>query len=141
MSIQAVKGVEIGRGFEYASLPGSQVHDRIFFSDARGFYRKTNNAGGIEGGMSNGELIVIRAVMKPIPSLRRPLQSVDIQSKIEVVADLVRSDICAVPACCIVAESAAAYEIAAAFSEKFGGDSMQEIIRNYKNYMEYVKGF
>jgi chorismate synthase len=141
MSIQAVKGVEIGRGFGYAGLQGREVHDRIYYSESRGFYRKTNNAGGIEGGMTNGEPVVLRAVMKPIPSLMQPLQTVDIKTKSEVTADIVRSDVCAVPACAVVAESAAAFEIAAALLEKFGGDSVEETRRNHGNYMEYVRNF
>lgn len=128
MSIQAVKGVEVGRGFEFARRFGSEVHDEIFYdAGKKKYYRKTNNAGGIEGGMTNGEDVVIRAVMKPIPSLKKPLRSVDIKTKEAVHAEIVRSDVCAVPSCSIIGESAAAYVIAGAFLEKYGGDSIKEI--------------
>lgn len=150
MSIQAIKGVEIGLGFEAARRPGSRVHDEICHkgqgSGGRGqgepgFYRKTDNAGGIEGGMSNGEDIVLRAAMKPIPTLYKPLMSVDIDTKEAFEASIERSDICAVPAASIVGEAVMAIEIANAVIEKFGGDSMEEMKRNYNSYMEYVRGF
>lgn len=156
MSIQAVKGVEIGVGFRAGSLPGSKVHDEIFYqanadagsksaSDEKTwwpqsprFFRRTNNAGGIEGGMSNGESLVLRAVMKPIPTLYKPLRSVDIESKKAFQASVERSDVCAVPAAAVVAEAVAAYETAAAFMDKFGGDSIDEIARNYRGYLKQV---
>jgi len=148
MSIQAIKGVEIGIGFEVARRPGSVVHDEIFFDQSRiehgaatGFYRRTNNAGGIEGGISNGEEIIIRAAMKPIPTLYKPLKSVDIDSKEQFEATVERSDVCAVPAAAVVAEAVVAIEIANAFLEKFGGDSMAEIKRNYNGYCNYLKTF
>lgn len=153
MSIQAIKGVEVGAGFRGASLPGSLVHDEIFYASGgkRGkptgywptaprFYRKTNNAGGIEGGMSNGEPVVLRAAMKPIPTLYRPLRSIDIRTKRPFKAGVERSDVCAVPAAAIVAESVTAFEIARAFLEKFGGDSIAEIERNYKGYLRQITG-
>jgi chorismate synthase len=147
MSIQAIKGVEIGMGFEAARRPGSQVHDEIYYDSIRltqgeglGYYRKTNNAGGIEGGITNGEEIVIRAAMKPIPTLYKPLMSVDIASREPVEATVERSDVCAVPAATVVAEAVVAIEIANAFLEKFGGDSIAEIHRNYESYLEYLKG-
>jgi chorismate synthase len=146
MSIQAIKAVEIGMGFESASRPGSQVHDEIFYDSTRlskgehsGFYRKTNNAGGIEGGISNGEDIVVRAAMKPIPTLYKPLKSVDLSTKESVEATVERSDICAVPAATVVAEAVVAFEIASAFLEKFGGDSIAELKRNYNGYIEDIK--
>ena len=132
MSIQAVKGVEIGRGFEFARRFGSEVHDEIFYDPIKKkYYRRTNNAGGIEGGMTNGEDVVIRAVMKPIPSLKKPLRSVDIKTKEIVSAEIVRSDVCAVPSCSIIGEAAAAYVITEAFLEKYGGDSITEIKQRF----------
>ncbi len=148
MSIQAIKGVEIGIGFKAAGSPGSLVHDEIYFDKRRiqsgeqsGFFRKTNNAGGIEGGISNGEPIIVRAAMKPIPTLYKPLKSVDIDSKEPFEATVERSDVCAVPAAAVVAEAVVAIEIANAFLEKFGGDSISEIKRNYQGYLDYLKAF
>ncbi len=135
MSIQAIKGVEIGAGFECANLFGSQVHDEIFYDeDNRKFYRKTNRAGGIEGGMSNGEDIIIRAVMKPIPTLMTPLKTVDIETKQQVLASKERSDTCAVEAATVVGESMAAFVIAQALLEKFGGDCLSDIIATIETY-------
>lgn len=141
MSIQAMKGVEIGMGFAASGQPGSGVHDEIFYSRSKGFYRKTNNSGGIEGGMSNGSDIVIRVAMKPIPTLYKPLRSVDVKTKRPYKASVERSDACAVPAAAVVGEAVAAFVIAQAVREKFGGDSMVEMLRNYEGYMEQVKGF
>jgi chorismate synthase len=156
MSIQAMKGVEIGLGFEMAKKPGSEVMDEIFYrsqkSEVRsqkirkeyiqsGFYRKTNNAGGIEGGISNGMPLVVRAAMKPIPTLRKPLMSVDIHTKKPFSAAYERSDVCAVPAAAVVAEAMTALVVADAFLEKFGGDSREEVLRNYNSYMSYVNTF
>jgi chorismate synthase len=149
MGIQAIKGVEIGLGFKIARNFGSQVMDEIFYSqesgvrsqESGGFYRKTNNAGGIEGGMTNGMPIMIRAAMKPIPTLKRPLRSVDIITKEPVEAAYERSDICAVPAAGVIGEAMAALIIADVFLEKFGGDSMAETKRNYDSYIEDIKKF
>ena len=156
MSIQAIKGVEVGMGFGVAANLGSKVHDEIFYrsqkSEVRSqkknfwpviprFYRKTNNAGGIEGGMSNGEPILLRAAMKPIPTLYKPLRSVDINTKRSFQASVERSDICAVPAASVIGEAVVALEIANAFLEKFGGDSLDEIKRNYRGYLEYLRRF
>jgi chorismate synthase len=138
MSIQAIKGVEVGAGFGAAHRPGSLVHDEIFWSKKDGFYRKTNMAGGIEGGTSNGENIILRAAMKPIPTLMKPLRSVDIVSKKTFKAGVERSDVCAVPAAGVVAEAAAAFELASAMLEKFGGDSLEEMKRNYHGYDRYL---
>ena len=141
MSIQAIKGIEIGLGFDVARLFGSDVHDEIFYDkENKRFYRKTNNAGGIEGGMTNGEEIIIRAAMKPIPTLMKPLSSVDIKTKKPFKASVERSDVCAVPAAAVVGEAVAAFEIANAMIEKFGGDSLSEMKRNYNGYMKYVRG-
>ncbi len=142
MSIQAIKGVEIGLGFEISRKFGSEVMDEIFYSKkSEGFYRRTNFAGGIEGGMTNGMPVVLRAAMKPIPTQRKPLRSVDIKTKKQVEAVYERSDICAVPAAGVIAESMVALTLADAFLEKFGGDSMIEAKSNYKSYLKYIKNF
>ncbi|MDP3110551.1 MAG: chorismate synthase [Thermodesulfovibrionales bacterium] len=147
MSIQAIKGVEIGMGFEMGRRFGSEVMDEIFYENSKfkiqnsKFYRKTNNAGGIEGGMTNGMPVILRAVMKPIPTLRKPLGSVDINTKKPFKATYERSDVCAVPAAGVVGEAMAALVIADAFLEKFGGDSMSEVKRNYNSYLKYLSKF
>jgi chorismate synthase len=141
MSIQAIKGVEIGCGFAAAALPGSRVHDEILHGDETGYYRSTNNAGGIEGGISNGEQIVLRAAMKPIPTLYKPLRTVDIDTRTAVEATVERSDVCAVPAASVVAEAVVAIELAVALREKFGGDSLSEMKRNFDGYVSYLKNF
>lgn len=138
MGIQAIKGVEIGLGFDAARKLGSEVHDEIFYEDGLGYYRVSNGAGGIEGGVSNGQPIVIRAAMKPIPTLYKPLRSVDMESKEAYEAGVERSDVCAVPAAAVVGEAVAAWVIAGAFLEKFGGDSLEEIRANYDNYLAMV---
>lgn len=131
MSVQAIKGVEIGLGFAAAGLPGSKVHDEIFAQD-KAFKRGSNNAGGLEAGMTNGQNIVIRAAMKPIATLYNPLRSVNLESGEEAQAAIERSDICAVPAAAVVGEAVAAFELAAAFMEKFGGDSIAEMEQRIK---------
>ena len=136
MAIPGIKGVEIGLGFKEAGLPGSQAHDEIFFDKDKGFYHKTNNAGGLEGGISNGEPIVIRAVMKPISTLKTPLQSVDLATKAATAAHVERSDVCALEAAGVVGEAVAAFEIAKAFLEKFGGDSLEELKDNFSAYQK-----
>lgn len=136
MSVQAVKGVEFGMGFGCADVEGSKVHDEIFYNDK--FNRHTNNAGGIEGGMSNGEPIVVRAAMKPIPTLYNPLSTVEISDKSVKKASVERSDTCAVPACGIVVEAVVAFEITKAFLEKFGGDCMADIQASYNAYMNRI---
>ncbi len=149
MSIPAIKGVELGMGFEAARRWGSEVHDEIFCQDSRepdqghkgGFYRMSNNAGGIEGGVSNGEDIVLRAAMKPISTLRSPLQSVDIETKEKVEASVERADVCALPAAAVIGEAVVAIEIFRDFREKFGGDSMDEVKRNYQGYQDYLGDF
>lgn len=137
MSIQAIKGVEIGIGFDVARRPGSRVHDEIYYQD--GYRRTSNNAGGIEGGMSNGEPIVVRAAMKPIPTLYSPLRSVDMRTHEPFEATVERSDTCAVPAALVVAEAVVSIEIANALLEKFGGDSVFEIRRNLDGYREQIR--
>ncbi len=133
MSIPAVKAVEIGAGTKAAELNGSNMHDEIFYdSESKKYYRKTNNAGGIEGGMTNGEDIVLTITMKAIPTMKKPLQSVDIDTKEAISAHFERSDTCAVEACAVVGEAMAAIVLADAFLEKFGGDSIEEIRKNYE---------
>lgn len=145
MAVPAIKGVEIGLGFKAAEMSGLEVHDEIYYGKSYrgnltgGFYRKTNNAGGLEGGITNGEPIVLRAVMKPIPTLRKPLKSVELTTKEAVKAAAERSDVCAVPAASVVLEAVVAFEIAQAFMEKFGGDSIQETKRNLEGYLAQVK--
>jgi chorismate synthase len=139
MSIPGVKAVEIGEGIEASEKKGSDVHDEIFIQDkpknnSSRYYRKTNRAGGIEGGVTNGEEVVIRAYLKPIPTLINPLHSIDFATKKETKAIYQRSDICVVPAASVVGEAVAAWEIAVVFLEKFGGDSLIEIKENYENY-------
>jgi len=132
MSIQSVKGVEIGMGFEAARRFGSEVHDEIYYDDKRSFYRKTNNAGGIEGGISNGMDIVVRAAFKPIPTLYKPLKSVDIQTFQPAEAAVERSDTCAVPAGSVVMRAAIAYVLANALIERLGGDSVKTMLETFK---------
>ncbi|MEK7444760.1 MAG: chorismate synthase [candidate division NC10 bacterium] len=138
-SIHAIKGAEIGMGFEAARRPGSQVHDEILFDRDAGFSRRTNSAGGLEGGVTNGQPVIVRAVMKPIATLRRPLQSVDVETKEVVEAVVERSDVCAVPAAGVVGEAMMAITLAQAVLEKFGGDSLEEIRRNYQGYEDSLK--
>ena len=139
MSVQAIKGVEIGMGFDTARVCGSNVHDEIEFDGE--FRRVTNNAGGIEGGMSNGEPIIVRGAMKPIPTLYNPLRTASVIDKSEHKASVERSDACAVPACSVVVEAVTAFEIANAFLEKFGGDCMVDIESSYKTYCERIKNY
>jgi len=138
--IPAIKGVEIGAGFALGGLRGSAAHDEIEYRDTEGYRRTTNRAGGIEGGMSNGEPIVVRAAMKPIPTLSSGLRTVDIDSKEEVTAMSERSDICAVPAAAVIGEAAVALQLAEAALEKFGGDSLNEFLRNHRGYLEQIAG-
>jgi chorismate synthase len=139
-SIQAIKGVEIGLGFRTAERFGSEVMDEIAYA-ASGFIRNTNNAGGIEGGISNGMPIIIRAAMKPIPTLKKPLRSVDLVTREAIEAAYERSDTCAVPAASVIAESMAALCIADAMLEKFGGDCIDETERNFSAYKKYLRQF
>lgn len=134
MSIQAMKGVEFGLGFETGARYGSAAHDAIFYDAQRGIYRQTARAGGIEGGMTNGEPLVVRCAMKPLATLYDPLPSVDIDTLETSKGAIERSDVTAVPAAAVVAEAVVAFEIAKAFIEKFGGDSLQEMRRNFEAY-------
>ena len=138
LSIPGIKGVEFGLGFDIAGKLGSNVHDEIFY-DSKSYYRKTNHAGGIEGGVSNGEDIVLRAIMKPIPTLRSPLKTVDMNTKEATLAQFERSDICAVPSASIVLEGMLSYVLANEMILKFGGDSIEELKSNYCNYMDSIK--
>ena len=133
MGIQAVKGVEIGDGFALAGIRGSEAHDEIHRDD-RGLYRETNRAGGIEAGVSNGEQIVVRAAMKPLPTLMKPLESVDLATGEPAEALVERSDTAAVEALAVVAEASVAFELARAAREKFGGDAIGDFVGAYKAY-------
>ncbi|HDR3886391.1 TPA: chorismate synthase [Bacillus cereus] len=141
MSINAFKGVEIGIGFEAAHRPGSEVHDEILWDEVQGYRRKTNNAGGLEGGMTTGMPVVVRGVMKPIPTLYKPLQSIDIDTKEPFTASIERSDSCAVPAASVVAEAVVAWELATALIEQFGLDRIDLIRENIEKHNEYARGF
>ena len=145
MSIQAIKGVEIGLGFEAARRPGSRVHDPIKFDPAKqgdttlGYVRPTNNAGGLEAGMTNGQPLVVRAAKKPISTLRKPLDSINMQTKEAENAAYERSDVCALAAASVIVESVVAFTIAQAFLEKFGNDSVTEIRARYDAYLELAR--
>ncbi len=139
MGQQSVKAVEIGDGIKLAGALGSEAHDEIFYGKGRGYYHKTNRAGGIEGGMSNGSDIVVRVTMKPISTLAKPLASVDMRTKKAAKASFERSDICAVPAGSVIGESLMAFGLADAFLEKFGGDSIGEIRRHYEGYLKQIR--
>lgn len=144
-SIQAFKGVEIGMGFGVAALPGSKVHDEIDYNPALrdtpslGFTRRSNNAGGLEGGMTNGQTIVVRAAKKPISTLLKGLDSVNLETKAAERSDYERSDVCAVPAASVIAENVVAFEIARAFLEKFGGDTLTEVKAAYEFYLDAAR--
>jgi chorismate synthase len=134
-SIQAFKGVEIGDAFAVASAPGSRAHDAIFRSRSGGYTRRTNRAGGIEGGMTNGMPLVVRAAVKPVSTLMRPLSTVDTRTRRPARAIKERSDVCMVPAAAVVAEAVVAIELARVYQEKFGGDSVPEITRNLRSWV------
>ena len=139
MSVQAIKGVEIGTGFAAAENMGSAVHDEIVYK--KGFQRRTNRAGGIEGGMTNGEPVVVRAAMKPIPTLYKPLETVELSDKSPKKASVERSDVCAVPACAVVVEAAVAFEITKFFLDKFNGDCLADVKAYYDCYMQRLADF
>ena len=141
VSINAFKGVEFGVGFEAGILPGSKVMDEILWNEEEGYTRRSNNLGGFEGGMTNGEPIVVRGVMKPIPTLYKPLQSVDIDTKEPYKASVERSDSTAVPAASVVAESVVATVVANEILEKFSSDSFEELVDAVNNYREYLKNY
>ncbi|MGQ9746457.1 MAG: chorismate synthase [Candidatus Caldatribacteriaceae bacterium] len=144
MSIPGVKGVEIGEGFRSASLRGSELHDAILYDPFRTpwpYFRQTNRSGGIEGGISTGETIWVRCAMKPIPTLRQGLQSVDMKSKELTQARYERSDVCAVPRALVVGEAMMSWIIASFYREKFGGDSLEEMMVNFQSYLSYLETF
>ena len=142
VSMQAVKGVEVGFAAEGASAFGSKVQDTIHYNrDERRFTRGANRAGGLEGGITNGQDVVVRGLLKPISTLRRPLESVDLETREPALAAYERSDVCVVPAAGVIGEAMVAIVLAQAFLEKFGGDSLQETRRNYAGYMQQVKDF
>jgi chorismate synthase len=142
MSIHAVKAVAIGAGFEASSLPGSEVHDEISYDgEAKQFARTTNRAGGVEGGVTNGEELRVRGHLKPISTLRRALRSVDIDTKQEEKAAFERSDITVVPAAGVIGEAMVALTLATAIREKFGGDSLHEMKRNFEGYREQLRAY
>ncbi len=142
MSIPAVKAVSIGAGSEASALPGSEVHDEIAYNDeTKQFIRETNRAGGLEGGITNGEEVRIRGHLKPLSTLRRPLRSIDIDTKQEQLAAFERSDITAVPAAGVIGEAMVALVIGAAMREKFGGDSLGEMKSNFEGYREQLRGY
>lgn len=141
MGIQAVKGMSIGDAFGVADLPGSRAHDEIFHEKGRGYFRRTNRAGGLEGGMTNGEELCIQAAVKPISTLMRPLRTVDIRTRKAVHAHIERSDACMVPAAAVVVEAALAVELAKSYQEKFGGDSVDEMRRNWRTNSAYLHSF
>ena len=138
MSIQAMKGVGIGDGFELAERDGSQAHDEIFFSEERGFFRETNRAGGLEGGMTTGDPLVVRAAMKPLPTLTKPLRSVDLATKEPAQALRERTDSCTVPAAGVVGEAMVALILAAGYREKFGGDHIDDARAAHSAYVERI---
>jgi chorismate synthase len=142
MSVPSVKGIEIGSGIAGSQSPGSTVHDQIFYdSAANSFFRKTNRAGGVEGGISNGADIRVRIYAKPIPTLSKPLASVDVVSKEPCEAAVERSDTCVVPAAGVIGEAMLGFVLATAFIDKFGGDSIKEAEQNYDNYKQLLEKY
>ena len=145
MAVQAIKGVEIGLGFESARRPGSKVHDPIHYDESEkagatlGYQRPTNNAGGLEAGMTNGQPLIVRAAKKPISTLRKPLDSINMESKEAESASYERSDVCAVPAASVIVENVVAFEVAVALIEKFGGDSLEEMKARYDLFLEMAR--
>jgi chorismate synthase len=145
MAVQAIKGVEIGLGFEASRRRGSQVHDPIQFDESQrnspnmGYVRPTNNAGGLEGGMTNGQPLVVRAAKKPISTLARPLESINLETKQKQEASYERSDVCAVPAASVIVENVVAFEVACALVDKFGGDSLPEMKARYELFLNMAR--
>jgi chorismate synthase len=141
MSIPSIKGIEIGSGFRVTDLRGSQAHDVIQIREGStyGWQRATNHAGGIEGGISNGEPIVVRAAVKPVPTLRKPLPTIDLSTREAVEAHFERSDVCIVPAAGVIGEAMLAIVLADALLEKFGGDNLKETRRNYRGYLKSIQ--
>jgi chorismate synthase len=138
MSIQAMKGVSVGDGFELAERVGSRAHDEIFWSEERGYHRETNRAGGLEGGMTTGDPLVVRAAMKPLPTLTKPLRSVDTDTKEPAQALRERTDSCTVPAAGVVGEAMVALVLAGAYGEKLGGDHIDDVRAALEAYKERI---
>ena len=138
LSIQAMKGVSIGDGFQIAGVPGSQAHDEIFYSHERGYYRETNRSGGLEGGMTNGQPLIVRGAMKPLPTLTKPLRSVDISTHEPAEALRERTDSCTVPAAGVVGEAMVALVLADAYRQKFGGDHIDDMRQALDAYCERI---
>jgi chorismate synthase len=141
MSIQAVKGVEFGAGFSYADGYGSRMHDSIYHSKLKGFFRETNNSGGVEGGMTNGEQVEVRAAIKPISTVRKGLESVNARTKKKVKTVYERSDVCAVPAASVIAAAVVSIELLSAVLDASGGSNMPLIARNYSNFIKQAKSY
>ncbi len=139
MSIPAAKAVEIGDGFNAPVMTGINFHDKIYYNKESGFYRKTNRAGGIEGGITNGEPVIVGAYMKPIPTTSKGLDSVNMETKESVISLKERSDVCVVPAAAVIGESMLSIVLVNSVQEKFGGDNIEEILENYNNYKKYLK--
>jgi chorismate synthase len=139
LSINAMKAVAIGDGFEAGNVRGSDAHDEIFWDEERGYHRGTNRAGGIEGGVTTGDPLRVRVVMKPLSTLRKALRTVDIETKEEAVAIVERTDTCAVPSACVIGESVAAFVLADAAMEKFGGDSVEEFVGAHRSWLEALQ--
>ncbi|MBI4340907.1 MAG: chorismate synthase [Candidatus Omnitrophica bacterium] len=141
LSIHAVKAAEVGDGVLAASLPGSNVHDEIFYARGKGFYRNSNRSGGFEGGMTTGQPVVVRGFLKPLSTLRKPMRSVEITTKKPMVATVERTDVTTVPAAGVIGEAMIAFELANAMLQKFGGDSLREVQRNLKSYRAELQKF
>jgi chorismate synthase len=138
LSIQALKGVGLGDGFDLAGRPGSDAHDEIFYDEARGYYRETNRSGGLEGGMTTGEPLIVRCAMKPLPTLTKPLRSVDVATREPAQALRERTDSCVVPAAGVVGEAMLAVVLAGAYREKFGGDHIDDVRAALAAYEERI---
>jgi len=141
MSIPAVKGINIGTGFDGIDKYGSQFHDEIYYNEKNKIYRKSNNAGGIEGGITNGENIIIRCALKPIPTLKKPLNSINIKTLKESKSFYERSDICVVPSAAVIGENVIAFLIADEFLKKFSGDTIEEVEANYNSYLKSIEKY
>jgi len=139
LSINAMKGVGIGDGFDAAALPGSAAHDEIFWSEDEGYHRSTNRSGGIEGGVTTGDPLRVRVAMKPLSTLTRPMRTVDIETKDEAVAIVERTDTCAVPSACVIGEAIVAWVLGDAALEKFGSDSVDEFVAAHSAWLETLK--
>lgn len=141
LAIHAVKAVEVGEGVAGAGLPGSSVQDEIFYTKAKGFHRSSNRSGGLEGGMTTGQPVIVRGFLKPLSTLKKPLRSVEINTKKPVMGTVERTDVTTVPAAGVIGEAMIAFELANAMLQKFGGDSLRELQSNLKNYWKHVRQF